>query len=322
MGMPAFEWLESKLEAIERMLRHRKVNVDFSGLRKQLNANPRLLAQRSSSINTVLDFIERMVQLHGPRLKSVEIPTSARTTPGDVDILMFIDNESYAFQVKTRCIIRSTPMINMINTVNKFVEENLDRHGIFMRALFDNTSSRIRVIERRVIDRIDDYSIAAVFRPISDVIMQYELKQIMDRIKKAAQQLVEAQAGYKVVVYDARYSPIRTSLLLNTTRRLFRYTSRFHHISGVIYMRLGSKKFSHELIPLLIPVSNPRSEKPLNTRPYYYKQANNTLLEPHYVLTLPITVLVREVGWNDLLDIRPGFRVFRRGIYMGSIKPP
>ena len=317
------EWLKKRLEAIERVLRRRGVDVNLDGLWKQLNASPELLALLSPHINASLDFIERMVQIHGPRLRSIEV--EPRTTPGDTDILMLIGRESYAFQVKARFVIRSMPVINLIATLseNKFLERTLSNYGSFVRVMVDDISGRMRILEQRSVNEVDDYSIAVVFKRVDNATVQYELKQIRDRIRKAARQLAEVPADYRVVVYDARYSPVRTSLLINATQQwLLDDSAYFRRISGIIYMRLGSRRFSHELIPLLIPVSNPRSTRPLNERLYYYRQANYTLWEPHYILALPIHIYFKEVGWNDLLDIRPGFKVFRKGIYMGSISPP
>ena len=313
--MPVVKWLEIRLRKLEQKLRSMKVRVDFNGLWKQLGARPRRLAKLSPHILAVLDFIERMVQLHGTEL--IEIKTE---TDG-ADIIMVINKESYAFQVKTRDPIMSKTTIKLIKSANRFVEENINDFGIFLRAIIDDSDNQVIVTERRVIDKIDDYSIAGLYKYIGVTTMQHELKRIRQRLREAARQLEGVSANSLIIVYDSRYVPVSTSHLIDVTRGLL-HNEDFQHINGIVYMRMGIERFSRNLVPYLFPIPNPRSSKPLNERFYYYSQANYILLEPCYMFILPIHIYIKETGWNDLLDVRPGFNVFRKGTYMGSIRPP
>jgi len=315
------KWLKSRIGNIERKLKKIKVDADLNGLREQLKARPRRLALISLHINAIVDFIERMAMLNKTRLKLVK--TEVKNKKGDdIDIIMVIGRETYAFQMKTRNIIKSGTTNMLMKTVNIIMEEYLNDFGTFIRAVISDEDNHIILTDKKIISKVDDYSIAAIYKYIGNNTMHKELKRIRRRLEEASRQFEGVSTDYRIIIYDTRYSPINTSTLINATQQWLIKDGYFQHINGIIYMRLGIEKFSYKLIPYLVPIPNPKSFKPIDTRPYYNGQINDRLLEPRYMFILPIHIYIKEIGWNNLLDIQPGFKVFRNGIYMGSIQPP
>ncbi len=76
------------------------------------------------------------------------------------------------------------------------------------------------------------------------------------------------------------------------------------------------------MIPYLILVPNRNVKNPIDIEPYRSKQSSDILLEPRHVFTVPIVIKIERTGWIDLLDIKPGFKIFRKNVLMGYFTPP
>ena len=311
---------KQRIDLIEQKLQLSGTKVSLENLRRYLYADPKLLTELSPTFNATLDFITRLHEIFGCLIELVEVEPQYKSTYRDVDILMIINGKSYLFQVKARNFMRSRSTVSFIKDLNVLVNEELNNFGVFVKAV--RCEDRFSILNRKTLKELkDDYSLAVIYEPIH-MVEKYELKQAKDRLSKGANQLRdESHNAYKVFVYDARFLPAKTETLIAKTRSWL-LERKFHHLSGVIYLRLGIRRYSRMLVPYLIPVSNRNSQNPLDEKPYYYGQLQDTLMEPAYLLGIPIHIQVRTPGWNNLLEIKPGYKIFRKEKYLGSLTPP
>jgi hypothetical protein len=299
----------SRIDQIERKLTQKGIKVRLDNLKKIKN-----LAY-ISHINATLDFIDRIEKIFGQLIKEVDVEPIVGS--GDVDLLMRINGEIYSFQIKARDVVGAYAgeWIKGHQWLNEYV---LDDFGTFARLV--KRKDGFEVLEMRKVSSVDDYSIAAVFEPIFRF-KRRELNAIRKKVNEGSDQLKDSY-GYKILVYDVRFAPILTEILIEKVKELFK---KYDTLSGIILMRLGMGMYSRDVVPYLIPIPNHNSKKPLDRtfcKRLIYSQLDVELLEPRWLLSLPIKIDFRETGWQEFLDVRPGYRVFRKGVYMGPIFPP
>ena len=236
---------------------------------------------------------------------------------GDIDLIMCIKGETYSFQIKARDVVMA--YINeWIKGYQWFYERVLDDFGIFARAI--KWEDRFGVLERRKVSSVDDFSIATIFEPA----LKYERRELnvaRKKVKKGADQLKDSY-GYKILIYDVRFAPISTDILVEETKALLK---KYNDLSGIIFMRLGLENYTGDVVPYLIPIPNYDSKKPLKElfcKRITYSQLDVKLLEPKWLFSLSTKIYFEETGWQEFLDIRPSYKVYRKGVYMGSIIPP
>jgi len=278
--------------------------------------NEKLLPTLEPHVVATLDLIDRLLEIYGSKITSVEAEVNRKH--GNIDLRMVINRMHCVFEVKGRYAIISEEFLNLINISRTFVDKHLSSFGVFSKAITDSKS--IRILESKKYGTINDYSIGLLFLPIN-TIEHREVRRVVRKIKKGCQQLENSDEDYKIVVYDARYTPVSTELLIREAEKLLakKYNS---HLNGIMYIRWGLRNRSKELIPYLILVPNRNVKNPIDIEPYRSKQSSDILLEPIHVFTVPIVIKIERTGWIDLLDIKPGFKIFRKNVLMGYFTPP
>jgi len=266
-------------------------------------------------IDATLDFLDRMVEILDGLIEVVDAePMTSRS--GDVDLYMHIKGRVYSFQIKARNIVEAYAK-ELVKGDQYLNEHVLNDFGIFARLV--KWEDKFGILEKRRVS-VDDYSIAAVYEPTFRF-KKREQNRMRKNVDKGSHQLKDSY-GYKILVYDARHVPIPTEFLIVEAERLLK---KYDVLSGIILIRLGIERYSRDVVPCLILVPNRNSGRPLD-RTFCKRlncgQLDIKLLEPAWLLLLNIKMNVKEVGWQTILDVRPGHRVFRKGVYMGSITPP
>jgi len=298
-----------RINQTEQKLRRKGIVARLDSLRRFKNP------AYAPHIDAMLDFVGRMVEIFDGLIEVVDAEPMTSCS-GDIDLYMRIKGRAYSFQIKARNIVEAyaEEWVKGDRWLNEHV---LNDFGIFARLV--KWEDRFWVLEKRRVS-VDDYSIAAVFEPTFRF-KKRELNRMRKNVDKGSHQLKDSY-GYKILVYDARHVPIPTEFLIVEAERLLK---KYDVLSGIILIRLGMERYSRNVISCLISVPNYNSGRPLNRtfcKRLNYGQLDIKLSEPRWLLSLPIMIDVKEAGWQYLLDVRPGYRVFREGVYMGSITPP
>ena len=273
------------------------------------------------SLESELDFAETLKLLADP----IDVEVEPKGYSGDVDVRAVVDGKTIVFQVKSLHTFRSKVMKAIIRSTEEFTRKHLQGYGRFVKAIFIpqqswNPSFTHVVIERRKVNADVNASYGVLLYPV-DLLTHWILCRVCNCIKESYRQLKSVDADYRVTVVDVRTEPVNEFTLWKGVQSwLCGVGSKYPRLSGVILVRYNFSAQKGNVGTWFIPIVNSHAEKPLDPN---LLLRNITLPKPlfraRHVLILPAHIRISEAGWVDLIQIEPGFKIYYKGVYFGTL---
>ncbi|MCW3132678.1 MAG: hypothetical protein N2V73_08185 [Candidatus Methanospirare jalkutatii] len=262
--------------------------------------------QRYYSILSTLDFVEEFAKHVGGENIEVE-------SQGDrIDVKAEVDGKIIAFEVKStyfdskpsRQFLEALEDLNKEIKPGRFIKVTLARVG----------SALIPVVHeyKRVSDL--EFSCGAIYCPVDNFLPE-AVRRINRKLQESHRQLKSVKADYKIAVFDLRYEYINEwDAYYYTLLLLCNYKS----LNGAILIKYDINKEAHEAGVWFIPVSN--LTNPIDWKIILKKYA---LPSPNSgtkaFFALPAKIHFKTTGWQELIEIKPGYRIFYKDIYYGNL---
>ena len=265
--------------------------------------------QRFYSILSTLDFVEELATKH---VSGENIEVEFHESSGDVDVKAEVDDKITAFQVKST-YFTSKPWRQFLEALEDLNKEI--KFGRFIKATLARVGPTLIPIVHEYKKVSDlEYSCGAIYCPVDNFLSE-AIRRINRKLQESHKQLKRVKADYKIAVFDLRYEYINEWDAYYYTLLLLR---NYKSLNGAILIKYDINKKAHEAGVWFIPVSN--LTNPIDWKIILKKYA---LPSPNSgtkaFFALPAKIHFKTTGWQELIEIKPGYRIFYKDIYYGSL---
>ena len=265
---------------------------------------------RRFSISSTLSFVEKLLETS--LCYDIEVENRA-------DVQAFLNGRFIIFEIKSLYSFVADYFKTVSKWTQRFYNDVLNKYGLFAKVLFllsYKYGLQPYILEYRKVSTTHNASFGVLYFSL-DALHQWTVPRIKSSLRHSYGQLKKATAKYRIAVVDMRYEGINEFKAYHYILKILR-RKKYEKLSGVILMTFGIKG-KNTIGPKLILIPNPYAENTIMGSTLFKDFKQPLSYGRRYLLELPIRIRFKKTGWQNCLNIEPGYRIVHKGKEYGTL---
>jgi hypothetical protein len=239
----------------------------------------------------------------------------------EFDVSAYLDKKMTVFELKYLHSFAANYHKKVIDYWTKrFYDEIFNKNGLFVKAVFLPSPPYMiqpYIVERRQVSQTHEASFGVLYFSL-EALQPWTYGRTKSALRESYGQLKYSSAMYRIAVIDMRYEAISEINAYNYILQIF-HRKKYDKLSGVMLMTFDIGTSSHIAGTKLILIPNPYAEKQIDGSSLFKNPKQTLSYGKQYLFELPTRIHVHKPGWQDWIEMEPGYRIVHKGVEYGTL---